>query len=630
MSSYPSNSKDVRLEELESNVNPGSEAVLAIIQELDLSQIKLTEESRAAFKTFEKSLEYRRLRKIFMYKLATYSAGEQKLEDVRQSNTTFKAKETARRKVAGDNTPYKIQENKDTTAEGRTSIFSCAKRKHVVVQFTSQIKDELFKSSIVAYSFKTQMVTLLIQSFFNFIETAKDLGIPRSKLGQVLNIFCRLCLPSLTDQMNTEVSCLVGNMERLLEHISIKAERKKMELHLDQIVRHPGEPLENYSHLLFTLYNSFATLDYIVENKENEEEYSEMASNPTQISRYKAVDDKVQILLRKALRSLCSPSAQKNITDLVRKKKTVMPTEVMKEAVYKCDAAHPLMQAAKLPSSLVFISSNDSVDYNPPLEVMQGAFGYFGQRPPSPGCPPSPGQGSSYRPPSWQQSPSRSQRQSPGPGQRSSRPTQRQSGGYTPQQSYGAYARPPSPQQPFSGRQYQRPPQGDQSPRRGFSPWRQNSLSDRQRTGYTPKLQKSGYQKDKQSNQPSYNKSPAPPPPVQAQKPPASSPAHGSPGRPAAPPGQPSNSPRQPSRSPSNDRGCSFYLDNVSFDQIKYQKGFCVKCGDNSHTHEKCNVYKGFLKNRCYLCKLFHSTFLCKNALQQKSKSVFENKAAKN
>ena len=103
--------------------------------------------------------------------------------------------------------------------------------------------------------------------------------------------------------------------------------------------------------------------------------------------------------------------------------------------------------------------------------------------------------------------------------------------------------------------------------------------------------------------------------------------AAGPPAAAAAPLRPPLNPPRQPSRSPSNRMTEElFYLDNVSFDQIKYN----VKSGNNSHTHEKCNVYKGFLKNRCYLCKLFHSTFLCKNALQQKSKSVFENKAAKN
>ena len=58
---------------------------------------------------------------------------------------------------------YKVHENKDTSAEGKTTIYSCAKQQYVVVQYTSLIKEELFTSSIVRYSFKSQQITLLIQ-----------------------------------------------------------------------------------------------------------------------------------------------------------------------------------------------------------------------------------------------------------------------------------------------------------------------------------------------------------------------------------------------------------------------------------------------------------------------------------
>ena len=227
MSSY-SNSRDVRLDEIESNVNPSSEAVLAIIQQLEENGSHINEETRQSFKAFEKSLEHRRLRKIFMLKLGQYSAGELTLQDVRQSNQEFRVKENARRSFAGNPNQYKVLENKDTSIEGKTTLFSCQKNKYITVEFQSMIKDELFKSSMVEYNFKNQKVTLLIQSFFNFLETARDLGIPRKHLGFVFNIYCKMCIPSLSGQMNPEPSCLSGNLDKLLEHISINLKEKNL------------------------------------------------------------------------------------------------------------------------------------------------------------------------------------------------------------------------------------------------------------------------------------------------------------------------------------------------------------------------------------------------------------------
>ena len=653
MSSY-SNSKDVRLDEIESNVNPSSEAVLAIIQELEEngSTINLTEESRKSFKAFEKSLEYRRLRKIFMLKLGQYSAGELTLQAVRQSNQDFKAKENARRQLAGNPHLYKIQENKDTSIEGRTSLFSCQKNRYITVQFQSQIKDDLFQSSVVEYSFKNQRMTLLIQSFFNFLETAKDLGIPRSKLGFVFNIFCKMCLPSLQGQMNPDPSCLAGNLDKLLEHISIKAERKKLENHLNQIIRSPGESLEGYTHLLFTLFNSFCTLDFIVDTKEHEEGFEDIVNNPSQISKYKIVDDKVQELLRKSLRSLCSPEAQRNVTDLIRKKKLPMPSEAMKECIFKCDDRFPLMHTTKLPSSLVYVSSNDNMDFNPPLEVIQGQFGYFGaqrQRPPSPGQrPASPGQGQYQRPqsprlqrqssPGQQRSPRSYQRQQPGgyqnPGGYYQTPRYQQSSYPPPQSGYGTYGRPPSPNQQASSSQYQKPG-GYQSPRRQSpsyqrrqSPSYQTPSYQRQRSGNTPPPPRDYKQTGTIPPPPRpYYKSPTPPSSsqTQPQRSPGPSP-RGSPGRSTLP--RPSS--RSPSAgrtpSPSNWRDpLSYYLDNISLDKLKYKRlNFCIKCGDKSHTFDKCTIYKGPIKNRCRLCQMYHSTHLCKNTFQQKTRPIFD------
>ena len=184
MSSYI---QDVRLEEVDCNINPSQEALLNIIQELEDSHLTLSDESKKSFKDFEKSLEHRRLKKILQTKLAQYNASEETLQQIRESNYEWKKKEDAKRRRRNDPTVFKIQDNKDESNEGRINIFSYQRNEYITVRFQNQIKEDLFASSIVEYAFKGQKVILLIPSFFNFIQTSWDLGIPRDRLGYVFN-----------------------------------------------------------------------------------------------------------------------------------------------------------------------------------------------------------------------------------------------------------------------------------------------------------------------------------------------------------------------------------------------------------------------------------------------------------
>ena len=158
---------------------------------------------------------------------------------------------------------------------------------------------------------------LLIPSFFNVLATAHNLGVPRAKLGTVFDIFCKLAIPNLSGQMNPEGSCLTGNLEKLLESITIRGERTKLETQLDMITRSTGTKLDDFVHLLFTLFNSYCSLEFIVDEKESKEDIEDMVSDPTQLSRFKRVNDRVQELFRNGLRSLCSGDAQRNISDLI-------------------------------------------------------------------------------------------------------------------------------------------------------------------------------------------------------------------------------------------------------------------------------------------------------------------------
>ena len=160
----------------------------------------MSEEARSSYRLFSKSLEHRRLRKIFQLKITNYSAGMLTLQDIRQSNFDWKLRMDSRRRR---NEPeFKLNAPKDISNEGKVTIFSYQRNKVITVRYDSMIKEELFKNSIVKYSFGTETVVLLIPSFFNCISTAAELGICRNRLGEVLEIYCSLAIPSLKGQMS--------------------------------------------------------------------------------------------------------------------------------------------------------------------------------------------------------------------------------------------------------------------------------------------------------------------------------------------------------------------------------------------------------------------------------------------
>ena len=335
MSSYITTADNVRLEDIRSNVNPGNEALLSLIESLEEQGVQLSDEARSSFKVFSKSLEHRRLRRIFQLKVTQYSAGEDSLQDMRQSNHDWKIKQDSRRKRGEPE--FKIHENKDVSNEGRVSIFSYQRNKVVTVRFDSQLKEDLFKSSIVKYQFQKEEIVLLIPSFFNILSAARDLGVPRSRLGEVFGIYCSLAVPSLKGQMSPDPNCLLGNLEKVLEAVSIEGEQKKLESQLDQVVRNPGTKLDGFVHQLYTLYNSSVTLDHLVDDKEMDQDLDYLLTNPAQVSKHNRITEQVQALLHKAMRSLCSSQAQLNISMLIRERKTKFPPDVLKEVIFRCD-----------------------------------------------------------------------------------------------------------------------------------------------------------------------------------------------------------------------------------------------------------------------------------------------------
>ena len=113
MSSYITTADNVRLEDIQSNINPGNETLLNLVESLEEQGIQLSDEAQSSFKLFSKSLEHRRLRRIFQLKITQYCAGEESLQDIRQSNHEWKIKQDNRRQKG--EAALKLMENKDVS-----------------------------------------------------------------------------------------------------------------------------------------------------------------------------------------------------------------------------------------------------------------------------------------------------------------------------------------------------------------------------------------------------------------------------------------------------------------------------------------------------------------------------------
>ena len=665
MSAYHTDPSMVRLDDIRTNVSAGNEALLTLIESLETTGHDLTEDAKLSYRLFSKSLEHRRLKKIVNLKISNYSAGTLTLQDIRQSNFDWKDRMNARRR--GNEPEYKINAPKDVSNEGKTTIFSYQRNRVVTARYDSLIKEELFKQCIVRYNFGKESVVLLIPSLFNCFSTASELGISRGRLGEVLEIYCNLSLPSLKGQMSRDASCLNANIDTLLEVISLDSERKKLEQQLDSVTRSPGTPLDSFVHTLYTLYSAAITLDTLADDSVEDADLHTLLDgqlNPAQVTRHTQINDQVQVLLHNALRSLCSTQAQHNVSLLIRERGSRFPFDVLKEVINKCDAKNPLRSLIKLPSSLIYLSAHDNVDINPSLEVLTAAFGSFqrpssgspGSRPPSPGGqhrPPSPNGDHKYhqRPPSPKPPYQGAEKRPPSPrtysgnrlpGYQSNQGPPRQSGWQPTNGGNRSYEKFRYKSSGSGAPQYRPRSQDKNSYSTPSTPYRPSSRGEQRGQSRSPGRRSPGRDRGRDPSK----RPPSPGGTYRGQQRSSSASRQGYQQRPSTPP-RPNSRPQSPSRPPSRQgsRGSrtpspsswrhayAYYLDKVTLPQVQanYRLKFCARCGSQNHLHEKCPTYSGQLQSRCRFCSMYHSTKDCvQSPLAQTSQSLFPKYSKKN
>ena len=304
-----------------------------------------------------------------------------------------------------------------------------------------------------------------------------------------------------------------------------------------------------------------------------------------------------------------------------------MSNEVIKEVIFKCDLRYPLQAVTKLPPSLIFLSSQDNLDYNPPVQVIEASYGNFGRGqnsyPSSSTSPKPPDQFPRYNQEVRPRAPPGAQRGYTPPsgdqrgGQRGYTPPNGQKRGNTPPGGY----RPQTPPPPGGYRPRTPPPPGGFRPRTpppgGFRP-------------QTPPPQGFRYRTPPPNSNFNSKFRPITPPPYPTRRDRGSSPSN--------PPKSPSKGRTTPGSSPGRTPSpshwvnpISHYLDkhDLDLDKLKINKNitFCLKCGKQNHLYGSCFMYKGQLKStRCRLCKMFHNTSECQQTFLNKSRPILDKK----
>ena len=126
----------------------------------------------------------------------------------------------------------KLEHQLQIFPQGKSTIFSYASKSIVTCKYKSLITRELFNNAIVKYHFNNKSEPLPIQSLFEHIKLSKSLGINKEDLPGVLNVSAEICCKSLAGQLRMDANSLVETTSMLIENISLKKEKRKIQTNL--------------------------------------------------------------------------------------------------------------------------------------------------------------------------------------------------------------------------------------------------------------------------------------------------------------------------------------------------------------------------------------------------------------
>ena len=246
--SYVSNEKHILLE------------LVSSLQDLENEgKIKLKDSLKSKYKEFEQNLESHLLKKLIQESIGSYDAGNFTIAEIKRQNFMInKREEEQKRKRYGPTyQTSKLEHQLQQSPQGKCTIFSYASKEIITCRFESLITKELFNNAIINYHFQGKSEPLPVQSLFEHIRFAKQFGINIEDLPKVLNVYAETCSKPLAGQLRLDANSLVETTHMIIENLSLKTEKRKVQTNLSNLKRTPQMEIQA---IYGDLYNSYRIL----------------------------------------------------------------------------------------------------------------------------------------------------------------------------------------------------------------------------------------------------------------------------------------------------------------------------------------------------------------------------------
>ena len=340
--------EDVKLVDLSSHIQPTTKVTLGLVKAVENLSLLVPEAGddlldpstkKAAEQVKEGSKKYL-LQQVIQERIQDYPIGPMTSREIMKSNVK-KHKEDERQRVMQGRRSEKINHQKSSIQEGITTMYSYEEDDIVLVAYEYNITEKIFQKCRVQYDVFGEKFTCSIPTLFKILNEAERLGILKENLNDVLSCFVKMCLPSKEGSLSSDPRALKNNVEILSKALSISEEQKKIRAVLSKITRSPGESLDKYTDGLSNLYNMYV---YLMELG-NQTDVSKMmvyVKDKDSISTDMRIQQKIEGIMKAAMRNLCSPTAQRNYNALIRESQGTLSEDSQKEALVKVDSQYPI------------------------------------------------------------------------------------------------------------------------------------------------------------------------------------------------------------------------------------------------------------------------------------------------
>ena len=366
--------QEIRLQDLETHKSLGETVLANLLKKSFNPGHTFSAEEQSQCDAFTKQINQTTIRDQLEDVLIKYIEPVHSVASLKELNMIYFEENRGRQARRGENMRISNDHQITISKDGSASGFLYSERRTVKLKYTTTVQEEVFLGVLLAYSDWDNKVNIqAIQTLTNYLNKAQELGIPFKDLSSVLIFYVKKTIPDLLGQMSPEAYAVKRNYEIILNHLSVKDEKLKIEDKLKNVERKITENILKCYLPLHNMYRAYFSLSTIL-TKENAQ------------SANMEIDKQSDIYSRRALRSLTSEKTQINISKCLSTYPDgkIMPQKTFEELISKADTLYPPRGNMKLPKELCLLQeSSQAINLCLQAEEPILAVQYPYQKPPS-------------------------------------------------------------------------------------------------------------------------------------------------------------------------------------------------------------------------------------------------------